>query len=248
MPGITVTHIRTRDRAAGTQGRRPGCRAMTSRRRLKDLLGLDPLRGDCSTRASSRSGLRWRVTPALGLPRAAVLGVPATPQCRRSDRRFLHRRADRRLSPRRRKVPRAVRAAVRAAGPRAQHTPDSGGHRERARPSQSSAAAADGAGAGQHAAARPLPASVYRRILLPRRVVHGYQCDGVTMKGWIAREQDWELIEVVGLPGKSGEISGYHFQQQGDPATPEDPPDAACGAPRSVSTSTRTCRRRCRPA
>lgn len=50
--------------------------------------------------------------------------------------------------------------------------------------------------------------------------------DGVTMKGWIA-QPDWELLEVVGFPGQPGEISGYDAQQQGDPAVLEAPPDAA---------------------
>jgi hypothetical protein len=50
--------------------------------------------------------------------------------------------------------------------------------------------------------------------------------DGVTMKEWIA-QQDWELLEVVGLPGQPGEISGYDVQLQGDPAGLEAPPDAA---------------------
>jgi hypothetical protein len=51
--------------------------------------------------------------------------------------------------------------------------------------------------------------------------------DGVTMKGWIAREQEWELVEIAGLPGTAGEIDGYDPQQQGDPAALEDPPAAA---------------------
>ena len=50
---------------------------------------------------------------------------------------------------------------------------------------------------------------------------------GVTMEKLIARTDEWELIDFVGLPAKTGEISGYLSSQQGDPSQLQDPPDAA---------------------
>ena len=51
--------------------------------------------------------------------------------------------------------------------------------------------------------------------------------EGVTMKAWIARKEEWELIEIVGLPAKEGEIGGYDAQLQGYPTQLKDPRDAA---------------------
>lgn len=50
---------------------------------------------------------------------------------------------------------------------------------------------------------------------------------GVTMERIIAQTGQWELIDLAGLPAKTGEISGYDPGQQGDPSQLQDPPDAA---------------------
>ena len=49
---------------------------------------------------------------------------------------------------------------------------------------------------------------------------------GVTMEGYI-NQNDWQRIDVVGLPAKTGEVIGYDPGQQGDPALPQEPPEAA---------------------
>ena len=54
-----------------------------------------------------------------------------------------------------------------------------------------------------------------------------FQVNGVTMQTFIGRTEEWELIETVGLPAKTGEIDGYDPGMQGDPAQLQDPPDAA---------------------
>src|SRR4029450_9744912 len=50
---------------------------------------------------------------------------------------------------------------------------------------------------------------------------------GVAMKTYIDRPQEWELLEVAGLPAMPGDINGYDPGQQGDPGQPQSPPDAA---------------------
>ena len=154
-------------------------------------------------------GLRWRVTPAMGLPR-----VPFS----------VFRRLRKDDDPIDVSIPAAQINGMHIGGGkfrvpseplyvlqiRVRNThPTDGRHRECARPRESSAAAADRAGAGQLAAARPLPASVSRRILLPRRHVHDQQRGRRDDEGVDRAQQEWELLDVVGLPGQPGEISGY---------------------------------------
>lgn len=50
---------------------------------------------------------------------------------------------------------------------------------------------------------------------------------GVTMKTFIQRPAEWELIQIVGLPAKQGELSGYDPAQQGYVNQLGDPVDNA---------------------
>jgi hypothetical protein len=81
-----------------------------------------------------------------------------------------------------------------------------------------------------------LPANTSRTIRFQHPFIGGFACQGnftirglfaVTMNAWIARKEEWELIEIVGLPAKQGEIGGYDAQLQGYPTQLKDPRDAA---------------------
>ena len=50
---------------------------------------------------------------------------------------------------------------------------------------------------------------------------------GVTMKSFCEKSNGWELIQVVGLPAKTGEMQGYDPGQQGREGQLQDPIDAA---------------------
>jgi hypothetical protein len=172
-------------------------------------------------------GLRWRVTPAMGLPRAPFSVF-------------------RRL----RKADDPIDVSIPAAQVNSLHI---GGGKFRVQsgplyvleiPVRNTHPTAAVTVSALDLANRPLPlqtvqvpANTLRIVRFQHPFLSGFSCrggsftitevHGVTMKGWIAREQEWELVEVVGLPGKPGEISGYDSQQQGDPAALEAPPDAA---------------------
>ena len=82
-----------------------------------------------------------------------------------------------------------------------------------------------------------VPANTLRFVRFQHPFLGGFSCrggafviariEGVTMKGLIARREEWELIETAGLPASAGEVDGYDPGEQGDPSQPEAPPDAA---------------------
>ena len=172
-------------------------------------------------------GLRWRVTPAIGLPRAPFsvfrrrrtgddpvdVSFPATQV------NSLH------IGGGKFRVPfeplYVLRVEVRNTHPTAAVTVSALDLANRPLPLQTV----------------QVPANSLRHVRFQHPFLGGFSCrggtftflsvDGVTMKGWIAREQEWELLEIVGLPGKAAEIAGYDSQTQGDPSALEDPPDAA---------------------
>ncbi|MEN8202286.1 MAG: hypothetical protein ABFS28_06800 [Bacteroidota bacterium] len=81
-----------------------------------------------------------------------------------------------------------------------------------------------------------VPANTSRIIRFQHPFIGGFICGGgnfqiksvagVSMKHFIELD-DWELIEVVGLPADKGEISGYDPKKQGFPTQLKPPPDAA---------------------
>jgi hypothetical protein len=170
-------------------------------------------------------GLRWRVTPAMGLPRAPF---SVFRRLRKFDDPI-----DVSLQP----------AQLQILGGGKFRIPSAPLYilQIRVRNTHPTAAVTVSA---LDVASRPLPlqtvqvpANTLRHVRFQHPFLNGFSCrggsftiasiDGVTMKGWIAREQEWELFEVVGLPGQAGEIDGYDTQQQGDPSALENPPDAA---------------------
>ena len=81
-----------------------------------------------------------------------------------------------------------------------------------------------------------VPANRSRIVRFQHPFIGGFSCQGsflignveaVTMKNFIERPNEWELIEVVGLPAKAGEIGGYDAALQGYPTLLKDPLDAA---------------------
>jgi len=82
-----------------------------------------------------------------------------------------------------------------------------------------------------------VPANSSRVVRFQHPFIGGFSCRGnnfqiksvvgVTMKNFIGRKDEWELIEIVGLPAKTGEISGYDSGLQGYPTQLKDPRDAA---------------------
>ena len=205
------------DRRSGRTTSRRNSRSCSSPKRFEALLdkSIVPL------------GLRWRVTPAMGLPRAPF-----------SVFRRLRKRTIRSTCPfpRRRSTTCTSAAASSTCRPtplyvlliRVRNThPTAAVTVQRARSRESSAAAADRAGAGQLAAARPLPASVYRRILLPRRHVHDHERGRRDNEGVDRARKEWELIEVVGLPGKPARSPATTRSSRAIRPQLEEPPDAA---------------------
>ena len=75
------------------------------------------------------------------------------------------------------------------------------------------------------------------RVRFQHPFIGGFSCTGknfrvlsvmgVTMKGFIERREEWQLIEIVGLPAGSGEIGGYESALQGYPTQLVVPPEAA---------------------
>jgi hypothetical protein len=171
-------------------------------------------------------GLRWRVTPAMGLPRAPF---------------SMFRRLRKTDDPIDVSIPAAQITSLQI-GSGKFRVPSEPLYVLQIRVHNTDPAAAVTVSA-LDLANRPLPlqtvtvpANTLRHIRFQHPFLGGFSCrggaftitsvDGVTMKGWIARD-DWELVEVVGLPGNGGEISGYDAQQQGDPSALEAPPVAA---------------------
>lgn len=81
-----------------------------------------------------------------------------------------------------------------------------------------------------------VPANASRIVRFQHPFIGGFSCQGsfqignvqcVTMKHFIERKEEWKLIEVVGLPAKAGEIGGYDAGLQGYPTLLKDPRDAA---------------------
>jgi hypothetical protein len=94
------------------------------------------------------------------------------------------------------------------------------------------------------AASRPLPfqtvevpPNTLRFVRFQHPFIGGFRCTGanfeiasveaVSMRGLAERPGEWELIERAGLPAERNEIEGYDTGQQGDPDAPVEPPDAA---------------------
>lgn len=193
--------------------------------RLKDLLVTKRFEA-LHNKSIVPLGLRWRVTPALGLPRTPFsvfrhirkdddpidVSIPAT------QINSMH------IGGGKFRVPSGplyvLQIRVRNTHPTAAVTVSALDLANRPLPLQTV----------------DVPANSLRHVRFQHPFLGGFSCrggtftlnsvDGVTMKGWIA-QPDWELLEVVGLPGKPSEISGYDSQQQGDPAALESPVDAA---------------------
>ena len=81
-----------------------------------------------------------------------------------------------------------------------------------------------------------LPANASRTVRFQHPFIGGFSCKGnfqikgvtgVTMQNFIDRKEEWELIEIVGLPVAGGEIGGYDGTPQGYPSQLKDPRTAA---------------------
>jgi hypothetical protein len=172
-------------------------------------------------------GLRWRVTPAIGLPRAPF---------------SVFRRLRKADDPVDMSIPGAQVNSLQIGGGKFR-VPSGPLYILQIRV-RNTHPTADVAVSALDLANRPLPlqtvhvpANTLKIVRFQHPFLGGFSCrggsftiaevNGVTMTGWIAREPEWELVEVVGLPGKAGEVAGYDSLPQGDPSALEDPPDAA---------------------
>lgn len=194
--------------------------------KLKELLAADRLDGLLNRRIVPL-GLRWRVTPALGLPRVAFsvwrrdrrLGDPADVKFESAALSSMHFGGGRFHVPSQPLY--ILEVAVRNTHPSAAVT----------------VAVLDTANRPIPLQTVEVPANTLRRVRFQHPFVGGFSLrggsfvvlsvSGVTMKAYIEREDEWKLIEVVGLPAKAGEVTGYDSGQQGDPNEPQSPPDAA---------------------
>ncbi|MDQ3808754.1 MAG: hypothetical protein M3336_00515 [Chloroflexota bacterium] len=194
--------------------------------RLNDLLVAKRLEA-LFNRAIVPLGLRWRVTPTLGLPRAPF-SVWRRDR-RRGDPIDVHFSTDAvagfHLGGGKFHVPAGplyvLQIGIRNIHPTAAVTVSALDLADRPLPLQSVV----------------VPANTLRFVRFQHPFMGGFSCrggsfiiasvDGVTMKAWIERQDEWELIDVAGLPANAGEIDGYGPGQQGEPTQPQSPPDAA---------------------
>jgi hypothetical protein len=193
---------------------------------LKDLL--EPKRWEgLFNRSVVPLGLRWRVTPAIGLPRVAFsvwrrdrrLGDPSDVEFNSDQAPSLH------VGGGKFHVPSGplyiLEIAVRNTSPAVAMTVEALDTANRPIPLQTV----------------EVPANTLHNVRFQHPFLGGFSLrggsffllsvTGVTMRTYIDRPQEWELLEVAGLPALPGDINGYDPGQQGDPDQPQSPPDAA---------------------
>jgi hypothetical protein len=172
-------------------------------------------------------GLRWRVTPAIGLPRVAFsvwrrdrrLGDPSDVEFNSDQAPSLH------VGGGKFHVPSGplyiLEIAVQNTSPAVAMTVEALDTADRPIPLQTV----------------EVPPNTLRNVRFQHPFLGGFslrggsfflvRVTGVTMKTYSERPQEWELLEVAGLPAEPGDINGYDPGQQGDPDQPQRPPAAA---------------------